>query len=514
MKPAWFVGTGTVVALLWWRRRRLAPAVLVGGLLVAVGTAVYGTGAVHLPDLDRVLERVGTTLGAWTYLLVAVMAFAETGAFLGFVAPGETVVLVGGMVAGQGKIDLAALIAVVWSCAVIGDLVSFELGRRHGRELLLKHGKHFHITPERISQVESYFGKRGGQSILIGRFIGFVRPLAPFLAGSSAMPLRQFLAYDVIAAGIWSLAFSVLGFVFWQSLDQVLAVAKQGSLILGAVFVVGAGGYAAIKWARDAENRPRIEAAWQRVLAYPVAGPVLRLGAVVARWARRPAGFVLDRITPGNLGLELTAMASIVAVGGFVFVGYLATVWDGSITLGDRRAQDWSGHLTTGWLTHLAEVVTTFGRFDLVLVAVALTALVLIARRRGPEAVALVTGLWATGAITQLVKVEVARPRPTDALVVTTGWSFPSGHTSNSVAWLAIGVAVWQALPGWRSRASIIVAGATLTAAIGLTRVYLRAHWWSDVAAGWGLGLAVYGLCAVAALVVDHRRKPAATLLR
>ena len=69
------------------------------------------------------------------------LAFLETGAFVGFVAPGETAVIVGGLVAGQGQISLFVLIAIVWACAVAGDVTSFFLGRRLGRDWLLRHGE-------------------------------------------------------------------------------------------------------------------------------------------------------------------------------------------------------------------------------------------------------------------------------------------------------------------------------------------------------------------------------------
>lgn len=512
MKPAWFVGATALLAVLWWRRRSLERMIMIIGLIAAAGMVVYGTGVVHFPDVDKVLEHVGTALGPWTYLLVATMAYAETGAFLGFIAPGETVVLVGGMVAGQGQINLAALIAVCWIMAVAGDLTSFALGRRYGRDFLVRHGARVHITEARIAQVEHHFAKRGGASILIGRFIGFVRPLAPFLAGSSDMPLRQFVAYDVLAAGIWSAVFSVLGFAFWQSLDKVLAVAKQGSLVLGAVLVGIIAIVAAVRWIRDQTNRDRLERIGHRVADHPIARPFVAVGRPIMRLLRGPGGFVLNRITPGDLGLELTALASIVAASSFVFIGYLATISDGSITFGDRRGLQWAADLATPWLTHVGKAVTTLGIFPVAFVALAFAVAWFMRRRRRLEAAALAIGFVITLTITQLVKDQLRRPRPPGALVTTSGWAFPSGHTSNGVVWLAIGVALWRVLPAWPARAAAIAAGAALTVAVGLSRIYLRAHWWSDVAAGWGLGIAVYALCGALAVVIQHRRAQAAGL--
>ena len=72
------------------------------------------------------------------------------------------------------------------------------------------------ITAERLAQVEGYFAKHGGKTILIGRFIGLVRALAPFIAGSSKMPYRRFAPYSVIGTGLWAATFVLLGYFFWQ----------------------------------------------------------------------------------------------------------------------------------------------------------------------------------------------------------------------------------------------------------------------------------------------------------
>ena len=110
--------------------------------------AVYASGVLsELPDPKELIGDIAETLGAWTYALVGVMAFLETGAFVGLVAPGETVVIAGGVIAGQGEIELIPLIGLVWVCAVLGDTTSFYIGRRLGRDFLERHGPRVKITP-------------------------------------------------------------------------------------------------------------------------------------------------------------------------------------------------------------------------------------------------------------------------------------------------------------------------------------------------------------------------------
>jgi len=148
MKPGPLIGAVLLAAFLVVRRRKLEPTLLIGGVIAVVGLLVYGSGVVELPDFKKIVEDAGNTLGRWTYLVVGVMAFFETGAFVGLIAPGETFLIFGGVVAGQGTISLVALIAIVWTCAVLGDLASFYAGRKLGRAFLIKHGSKVQITDD------------------------------------------------------------------------------------------------------------------------------------------------------------------------------------------------------------------------------------------------------------------------------------------------------------------------------------------------------------------------------
>ena len=165
----------------------------------------------ELPDAKTLIGDIAQGLGDWTYLLVGLLAFLETGAFVGLVAPGETVVIAGGVIAGQGEISLLVLIGIVWACAFLGDTTSFFIGRRLGRDFILRHGPKLKITEERLEQVERFFQRHGGKTILIGRFVGLVRALAPFIAGSSGLSYGRFAPYSVIGTGLWATVFSVLG---------------------------------------------------------------------------------------------------------------------------------------------------------------------------------------------------------------------------------------------------------------------------------------------------------------
>lgn len=513
MRPVWLAAAVLLAAYLIWRRRRLEPTMLVGGGIAAVAAAVYGLGLFEVPDLDELLKDIGSALGTWTYLLVGVLCFLESGAFLGLLVPGETAIVVGGFVAGQGEIDVIVLIAIVWSTAVAGDLVSFALGRHLGREFLVKHGPRFQITEERIEQVERFYDRHGGKAVFLGRWIGLVRAVSPFLAASSGMPLRRFLPYDVLAAGAMGTLFCLIGYVFWHSLDTVLEIARKGLFALGTTIVVIAGIVFVVQWLRKDENRDELEAWLRAHERTPVLGLTIRGGRAAGQRLARPAHFVWDRLTPGQLGLELTTLLAVAAVGSFVFFGYLIAIDPASeLTAGDQRGARWSSALEASWLTDLAKALTHLGALPVAGGALILTALVLLWRRHGREGLALLGGLALTFAGVHITKPEFGRPRPLDPLVEVSGFAYPSGHAAYAVCWVAIAIALRHAFPRLAVQAGLLIAGIALALVGGLTRIYLRAHWFSDVAGGWGLAAMCFALVAMIALIVGYVRESGRTL--
>jgi membrane protein DedA with SNARE-associated domain len=228
-----------VAAVLVLRWRHLPWSVRLGGILAAAAFVLYGLDVVRLPDAEKTLGDIGETLGGWTYLLVGAVAFLETGAFIGLVAPGEVTVIAGGVVAGQGVIELVPLTLLVWACCLAGDNLSFWLGRRLGRGWIERNGEKVMITEDRLSRVERFFERHGGLTILIGRYIGFVRPLAPFIAGFSNMSPKRFFSFDIVGTGLWAATFTVLGYVSWQNFDQAVSIASNLTLALGTLFVLG-----------------------------------------------------------------------------------------------------------------------------------------------------------------------------------------------------------------------------------------------------------------------------------
>lgn len=453
-------------------------------------------------DLEQLIEDVSASLGQWTYLLVGGLAFLETGAFVGLVAPGEFTVILGGAVAGQGDISLPLILAITWFSAWAGDSVSFLLGHRLGRGFLVRHGPRFRIDEKRLKQVEDYFDRHGGKTILVGRFIGLVRALAPFIAGTSHMRYSAFLPYSVLGTGIWATGLILVGYFFSRSLDEVTNIVGTGLVVFG--FTVGTIVVIVLtyRWLREPDNQRRLAAEMEK-------RPALRPLLAFARRVRPQAEFLWNRVTPGGLGLELTSLLAVLAVGLFVLVSYASIVnGDPGPTGGDGTVMRIAEDIRTGWLIDVAKAITELGAAYVVLPLVGVAAIALAARGHWIEVSVLVAGMLITVVAADVLKETIERPRPAGGLTDASGDAFPSAHASYSTiyVWLAATVAL-RLTPGLTARTALITGGVVLAALVGLTRVYLNVHYMSDVSAGWGLGLAAFALCGAVAVVLVHIRK-------
>jgi membrane-associated phospholipid phosphatase len=279
-------------------------------------------------------------------------------------------------------------------------------------------------------------------------------------------------------------------------------------VIVGAVY--------AWRKLRNAEGR-RALAAWaerqgKRPLLRPFAALLVpvwhRLLRPVVMFLGTPVRFLWNRLTPGHLGLELTSVLAASAVGSYVFVAYASMVSDDpGATPWDRQLLELGDDVRNSTAVSLMKVVTQLGSPATVATMAFGVSVVLLLRRHVMEAVAFVAGVLLVYLAVRLFKEGIQRPRPPGPLVSAQGSSFPSGHAAYSTIWVAAAVAVGWCMPGIGRRSLLIGAALALAVVVGLSRIYLRVHYWSDVAAGWGLGAGMLGAAGAAALTVAFIRQ-------
>ncbi|MBI3802472.1 MAG: DedA family protein [Nitrospirae bacterium] len=189
--------------------------------------------------VERLIGFVGR-VGHWGYLIIFLGAMLECSAFFGLVVPGESLVLVGGFLANQGALDLGDLIPLITLGAILGDSIGYELGRSLGRDWLLRYGGWAGLDAEKLARVDQFFQNQGGKAIFLGRFIGFLRALVPFIAGTSRMPYPSFLFFNALGALCWSTGFLLIGYFLgasWHVAEKWVGRAT-GLLGGGALLVI------------------------------------------------------------------------------------------------------------------------------------------------------------------------------------------------------------------------------------------------------------------------------------
>jgi membrane-associated protein len=183
---------------------------------------------------------VDTLLGVppWIALLIiAGLVFGEAALFFGFVLPGETAVVYGGVLADAGKVSVVLVLAIVIVAAVAGDSIGFEVGRKLGPRLVRAPVLRNH--PDRIEQAQAYLRRRGGRAVLMGRFTAFLRAVMPGLAGASRMEYRRFLTFNVIGGVIWGSACVLLGYFAAHSISKITHALGITSGVIVVFIAVG-----------------------------------------------------------------------------------------------------------------------------------------------------------------------------------------------------------------------------------------------------------------------------------
>jgi len=195
------------------------------------------------------IDKIQHLSGGLVYTVVALLVFGEAALFIGFVLPGETSVIVAGVVASQGRVNVVVLCALVVVAAIIGDTVGYEVGRHYGKSLMtLPILNRRHVELERALDG---LRRRGVIYVFVGRFTAFLRAVMPGLAGMSRMRYRRFLAANASGALIWGVSFTLVGYFAGSALTSIEKYSGWATTSLLVLIVVALVSYHFIKKRRD-----------------------------------------------------------------------------------------------------------------------------------------------------------------------------------------------------------------------------------------------------------------------
>jgi len=202
-----------------------------------------------LLHIDKTMLQFIETYGAWIYLLLVLIIFAETGLVFASLLPGDSLLFVAGAICAMGKMDIFLVMGSLTAAAIVGDAVNYAIGRWFGAALISRTRL---VSPQRLAYTQGFFDRYGGQTIIIARFLPIARTMAPFVAGFARMNPKKFFSYNVSGGILWVVSLTLAGYLFG---NLPLIRDHLTLVILGIIFLSLLPGIVAIIRARMSSSK-------------------------------------------------------------------------------------------------------------------------------------------------------------------------------------------------------------------------------------------------------------------
>jgi len=180
-------------------------------------------------DLVQIIQTVG-------YIGLFAIVFAESGLFFGFFLPGDSLLLTAGLLASQGKLEIAALLIILPIAAILGDNVGYWFGKKTGSHIFNR-DESLLFRRKNLLAAQAFYDRHGGKTIILARFMPFIRTFAPIVAGAVEMPFRRFFTFNVIGGLLWGVGVTLAGYFLGQTIP---GIDRYFLVVVGAVILVSA----------------------------------------------------------------------------------------------------------------------------------------------------------------------------------------------------------------------------------------------------------------------------------
>lgn len=182
--------------------------------------------------LDQHLNQIISDYGTWTYVILFLIIFVETGVVVMPFLPGDSLLFAAGAFAATGVLNVWVLLVLLFIAAFLGDTLNYLIGDYFGPKVF-KRDYRF-LKKEYLLKTQGFYEKHGGKTIIFARFIPIIRTFAPFVAGVGTMKYSKFLSYNIIGGLLWVVGFVVAGFVF----GNIPAVKSNFSLVIFGIILI------------------------------------------------------------------------------------------------------------------------------------------------------------------------------------------------------------------------------------------------------------------------------------
>ncbi len=379
----------------------------------------------------------------WGYLIIFLAAIVEAMPIFGTFIPGHTIIILGGFLAKLGVLRLEAVIVAAAVGVVVGDLLAYYIGRKFGYDFVVSYGKYFFLNEEKYKKTKKLVAEHAGKALIIGRFSPFTRALAAFLAGIYKIKFPKFVFYSIVGGVSWSTISVLLGYIMGQGFEG--AAKYFGRVVLAAIILIILTFFAY----RMLNKRRQVFVKKHSVY--------LVLNTISIYIFSKMVEDYLDKESIYHFDFWLTQN--------------IASIW-----------QSWSNK----FMIFATNVLSPESLLVIALVA----ASYYLVKKNWYNTVLIFfssAGGLILGAISKQL---IGRSRPLGGLIPESGLSFPSQHSLMALIFFSLVIFLYSdKIKNKFFKSLFIVSNILLIILAGFSRIYLKVHWFSDVMAGFALGL-------------------------
>jgi undecaprenyl-diphosphatase len=393
------------------------------------------------------------------YIIIFLIILLEAVPPIGIFIPGQIFIMLAGFAAHQKLLNLEYLIVLAAIAAILGDWISYEIGKKYGLSFLKRYGKYFFLKEEYIRKSEKFMHNHLSKAIITGRLHSLTRVFVPFLAGVHKVRFGKFIRATIVGAIIWSAGSIMIGYIFGEGYRVVERYA--GWLFIGFILA--------------------------SVAIYYLYHFLTIKKRLIAKWEF----FMLV-----GMALLIILFSTIVEdIGG-------AGLW----AVADKAVNSFIPSIQTQALLKLSAAIgALFSAQMVVLYAIAIT-LYLLFKKTSKEYLLFGSTMLLGAFLIFIIKRIIHRSRPEMPYFIETGFSFPSGHAL--VAMLFFGLIIYFSLKSKKpnvARYSSIIFCILSIIVVSASRIYIGVHWFSDVIGGLALGFVILSISLILARVRERR---------
>ncbi len=428
------------------------------------------------------------------YYILFLMTFLETALFFGFIVPGESIVVISGLLASKGVLDLGNVVLIASAGAILGDQTGYVIGREFGQKLIARYGGRIFLKTAYIAETESFFKRHGGKTVFLGRFAAWLRAMSPFVAGSSRMSYPKFVFFNAAGGLVWAAGYSLLGYLVGDSWEQIRRYLGEAGLF---VLITGAALFFILRLFSRKKHLLIQRLDW--------------LDKTLSAQVPMTWGFLKARLDAGRWwGLRLTVALSSIFIAFHTFGEIIESqTRRGLLYRLDLKSAAFIKSIESPGFARAMTLASNILDFYVIAAAAAALGLFLLLKKDWWRLYAFMLAAGAGAPLLFLLKIGVSQRRGFT-------FRFPSGYAYSSI----IIFGFW-AYTGWVSfftaggkeehrkrrkvfRATVLFFAAALSLLVGASRIYWDVHWLTDVLAGYAAGFAWLALSIVIVRTIEE----------